>query len=94
MEMKKVHKARKKLGRGLLSRSFFFAVLLLLQITLVVGIALGLGRFFPYFYLFLMLLSALAIEAFGIAMYQLVERRVAASVKRAHVQVKAAYSAL
>ena len=41
-----------------------------------------------------MLLSALAIEAFGIAMYQLVERRVAASVKRAHVQVKAAYSAL
>ena len=61
MEIKKVHKARKKLGRGLLSRSFFFAVLLLLQITLVVGIALGLGRFFPYFYLFLMLLSALAV---------------------------------
>ena len=37
MEIKKVHKARKKLGRGLLSRSFFFAVLLLLQITLVGG---------------------------------------------------------
>ena len=61
MEIKKVRKARKKLGRGLLSRSFFFAVLLLLQITLVVGIAVELGRFFPYFYLFLMLLSALAV---------------------------------
>ncbi len=61
MELKKVQKARKKLGRGILSRTFFFAILLVLQITFVVGVALLLDRYFPYFYIFLTLLSVLAV---------------------------------
>lgn len=36
-------------------------MLLLLQLTLVVGVALALGRYFPYFYIFLMFLSVLAV---------------------------------
>ena len=61
MEIKKVHKARKKLGRGLFSRTFSFLVLVLLQIALVLAIAFALDHYFPYFYIVLTLVSVLAV---------------------------------
>ena len=44
MAMQRVRKARRKLGRGLLTRTFFFVVLLALQILMVCGITWALGR--------------------------------------------------
>ena len=61
MSNQRIKKAKKKLGRGLLTRRFFFGMLLLLQIGLIVGVALLLDQHFPVFYIFITILSALAV---------------------------------
>ena len=61
MAMQRVRKARRKLGRGLLTRTFFFVVLLALQILMVCGITWALGRYSAVAYMFLMAFSVLAV---------------------------------
>ena len=61
MSSQPVNKAKKKLGRGLLSRTFFFMVTLFLQVGLVVGVAMVLDQNFPLFYMFITLISVFAV---------------------------------
>ena len=61
MSMQRVRNARHKLGRGLLTRTFFFVVLLVLQIFVVCGIIWALGRYSAVAYMALMAFSVLAV---------------------------------
>ena len=59
----KVTKARRRLGRGLYTRTFFFAVLLLLQIVLTFSIPVALGRSSAPFYIGAVVVSVVAVIA-------------------------------
>ena len=59
----KVTKAKRRLGRGLYTRTFFFVVLLLLQIVLTFSIPVALGRFSAPFYIGAVVVSVLAVIA-------------------------------
>lgn len=61
--MQKIKKAKRKLGRGLYTRTFFFVILLLLQIVLTFSIPLVLGRYSMWFYVGMTVLSTLAVIA-------------------------------
>lgn len=58
-----VSRAKRRVGRGLYTRTFFFVVLLLLQIGLTVAIPLWLGRFSGPFYIGTTFVSVLAVIA-------------------------------
>ena len=53
----------KRLLRGVLTRTFFAVVLVLLQIALTIGLFLWVGSLAPYVYLALIVLSILFIVA-------------------------------
>lgn len=63
MSSPKIQKARRRIGRSLLTRTFFFVVLLFLQVSLVVTVVFLLGEFSTVFYIFLTLTSVLAVLA-------------------------------
>lgn len=59
----KVTKAKRRLGRGLYTRTFFFVILLLLQVVLTFSIPVVLGRFSAPFYIGAVVVSVLAVIA-------------------------------
>lgn len=61
MEMQRVRQARHKLSRGLLTRTFFFVVLLLLQIGMIFGLTWLLGKYSAVAYMGLIAFSVLAV---------------------------------
>ena len=61
--VQKVKRARRRLGRGLYTRTFFFVMLLLLQIGLTFSVPVVLGRFSAPFYIGAVVVSVLAVVA-------------------------------
>lgn len=61
MNSPKMKKVKDRLGRGLLTRTFFFVVLVLLQIALVLTLTWQMGEYFSGFYLGLTILSVLVV---------------------------------
>ena len=63
MSMKHIQRAKRKIGRGVLTRTFFFVIMLIIQISLLVFLTLALDRYFGLTYILLMVLSGAAIIA-------------------------------
>ena len=63
MAMHHIKRAKHKIGRGVLTRTFFFVVILLLQIALLIGLTLALDKYSGIAYIVLMMLSGAAVIA-------------------------------
>ena len=63
MEIKTVRQAKSKIGRGVLTRTFFFVVTLVIQVSILMGLTWALGRYSGVGYFFLAALSAITVIA-------------------------------
>ncbi len=61
MDISSIEHATRKIGRGILTRTFFFVVSLIIQISILIGITVALGRYSVVAYVMLLVLSGAAV---------------------------------